>query len=151
MQRPDLEVGDIVRYSKRAKTSSQAIMLVVKVPRANQDGRDKIKVFYETAGGIKRRASIARKLLWKTGYNIFKSGKNIQFDKTITLTLAQPMSGVTRIMPFSHLVGPATYPINNDYIVSKPEQSKPKLDEVLCQCGRNADKGKPCWWCGKQN
>jgi hypothetical protein len=155
-KRPDLKVGDVVRLSHKGEKiyGTQAwagtAMTVVRIPaRAQQDGRDRIYVAVNHTNSVTHfhrvtKMSFRRKELWFTGHNIADAGKSFSMYKT---TAGQPrlsMSGVQSLAKHGFSMGAS---------VAKPKLPDPcKKDEVQCsKCGRMADRGHACWWCGQQN
>lgn len=151
--RPDLKVGDVVRLSRKGmmfhKDSSymkwsDKTMTVVKIPgKLPQDGRDRIQVAVTQVNRV-TKMSFRRKELWYTGYNIADKGKTFCATKKHVGQPTLSNSGVMSLAKHGFSMG-AT--------VAKPKLPDPcKKDEVKCsKCGRMADHGRPCWWCGQYN
>jgi hypothetical protein len=156
-KRPDLKVGDVVRLSHRGEKLNSnscfnSAMTVVAVPKAIQDGRDRIRVAYNVNNRV-AKISFMRKDLWFTGHNIYAEGKQFSVTKQKPVS---PQNAVpnwfTFHVPQQGMVMKPVGPYSMGCSVVKHKVPDPcKQDEVKCSCGRMADRGHACWWCGKRN
>jgi len=132
-KRPELKVGDVVRVSKRYKQRNGCYaigqefhkgMVVTDVFGNGSDGRSKIQVLHRYRGSKRMTYfTFRRRDLWFTGKNV--------------------VSGNTkRLKHFGD--------IKHDLLGMRVPDPQ-KMDEVKCGCGRMADRGHPCWWCGAHN
>jgi len=153
MTRPAIRKGDVVRIAKRFKNHYSRYagksFVVRRVCGDGSEGHSKVYVYCVHSNHV-QATHFRRKELWRTGYNILDAGKEFEFIKGGYRKNSGPPP--LPAPPPVYIPPPSKTDVKELVEFSfKMMKNKSRHKETKCQCGRMADIGRPCWWCGRQN